>query len=128
MVDHMCEPICQSRKVGSHLAAQIARYKVGADFRLRYAVSTREARRRTGRLAHSTSQNCRLLHVSVQKHAVVLLGLGIRAVWGAPDARGIRPNTDAVVSPRRRRHGLSTLALEFDGGRLDRRADAGLPS
>ena len=55
------------------------------------------------RLAHSTSQNCRLLHVSVQKHAVVLLGLGIRAGWGAPDARGIRPNTDAVVSPRRRR-------------------------
>jgi Protein of unknown function (DUF3489) len=31
----------------------------------------------------------------------------------------------SVVPRRRRRHGLSTLALEFDGGRLDRRADVG---
>jgi hypothetical protein len=34
----------------------------------------------------------------------------------------------SVVPRRRRRHGLSALALEFDGGRLDRRADVGLPS
>jgi hypothetical protein len=34
------------------------------------------------------------------------------------ECEGHSPNTDAVVPRRRRRHGLSTLALEFDGGRL----------
>ena len=47
---------------------------------------------------------------------------------GAPDARGIRPNTDAVDPRGAGDNGLSSLALEFDGGRLDRRADVGLPS
>jgi MFS family permease len=53
-------------------------------------------------------------------------GAGGREGW--PIARGTRSKTDAVNPHGAGDIGLSTLALEFDGGRLDRRVDAGFAS
>jgi hypothetical protein len=82
---------------------------------------------------HSTSQNCRhRIFEYLRAHSDTPSGqagwYGVAEQVRGVECEGHSPNTDAVVPRRRRRHGLSTLALEFDGGRLDRRADVGLPS